>query len=155
MEETRTGGTKEFVFSVLWAAVMLFIGNSITALFASYKIIGVICTIILFCILGFFVLTRYSAIYTYTLKNDRLRVVRKIGHRVKTVDISISSVKNITRVRPADKVKHTRSMRKTVFSQKCVCYLVYEQSGEKNLLIFEPSNAMMSKIKGCVGKSKV
>ena len=78
MEEKRTGGGKEFVFSVIWAVILLCIGRVITNLLENYKIIGVIITIIMFCVLGFFVLTRYSAVYTFTFKDDRLRVNRSI-----------------------------------------------------------------------------
>ncbi len=63
MEEKRTGGGKEFIFSLLWAVIFMILGQYI----------------ILFCLLqnnrydnndtfilyiGFFVLTRYAAIFT-------------------------------------------------------------------------------------------
>ncbi len=147
MEETRTGANKEFVFSVIWFILILMIGRGLTNSIQNYKIIGVAATIRMCCILGFFVMTRYCAIYTYSLKNDRLRVSRKIGHRVKSVDMAISSVKSISRQKSGGKVKKIYNMRKTVISSKDVYYLTYEKNNETNMLVFEPSAAMADKIK--------
>ena len=118
MEETRTGGGKEFVFSMIWAVVLLFIGKILIEALPNYKIIGTVITILMFCVLGFFVLTRYSAIFTYSLKNDRLRVNRKIGHRNKEVDFAMSSVKSVTKHRPDKAPKNIQNMKTKVFSQK-------------------------------------
>ncbi len=54
MEEKRTGGGKEFIFSLLWAVIFMILGQYIIFILPSYKIIGTIITILLFCILGFF-----------------------------------------------------------------------------------------------------
>lgn len=86
MEEKRTGGGKEFIFSLLWAVIFMILGQYIIFILPSYKIIGTIITILLFCILGFFVLTRYAAIFTYSIKDDIVRVNRAIGHRNKEVE---------------------------------------------------------------------
>lgn len=90
MEEKRTGGGKEFIFSLLWAVIFMILGQYIIFILPSYKIIGTIITILLFCILGFFVLTRYAAIFTYSIKDDIVRVNRAIGHRNKEVEFYIS-----------------------------------------------------------------
>lgn len=79
MKEQRTAGTKEFVFSMLWAVVLLFIGRGIVNSLPSYKFIGTVITIIFFCILGFFVLTRYSSMFTYEDTGYSLRINRGIG----------------------------------------------------------------------------
>ena len=97
MEEKRTGGGKEFIFSLLWAVIFMILGQYIIFILPSYKIIGTIITILLFCILGFFVLTRYAAIFTYSVKDDIVRVNRAIGHRNKEVEFYISDVKSVTR----------------------------------------------------------
>ena len=116
MEETRTGGGKEFVFSMIWAVVLLFIGKILIEALPNYKIIGTVITILMFCVLGFFVLTRYSAIFTYSLKNDRLRVNRKIGHRNKEVDFAMSSVKSVTKHRPDKAPKNIQNMKNRDFN---------------------------------------
>lgn len=155
MEETRTGGGKEFVYSVIWAIAMLVVGKGIINALPSYKIIGTIITILMFCVLGFFVLTRYSAVYTYSLKNDRLRVNRKIGHRNKEVDFAVSEVKSVTRQRPKNVPKNVQTMKTTVFSQKDVWYVVYEKGRISNMLVCQMSKSMADKLMSRAKNTKI
>ncbi len=131
MEEKRTGGGKEFIFSLLWAVIFMILGQYIIFILPSYKIIGTIITILLFCILGFFVLTRYAAIFTYSIKDDIVRVNRAIGHRNKEVEFYISDVKSVTRQKPQKTSENDiQNMRASVFSPKkgLVCCLRKEQN---------------------------
>lgn len=146
MEETRTGGVKEFVFSVIWAIVILFFGRFIIALLPDYKVIGTIVTLILFCVLGFFVLTRYSAVYTYSLKGNRFRANRKIGHRNKELEFSLSEVKSVTKTKPR-KAPRAQNMRATVFSRKNIWYIVYKKNKQENLAVCEISKQMADKLR--------
>lgn len=154
MEEKRTGGGKEFIFSMLWAILFMYFGQYITYVMPSYKIVGTIITILLFCILGFFVLTRYAAIFTYGFKDDILRINRSIGHRNKEVEMYISEVKSITKTRPSVKVKNVYNMRTSVFSSKKTYYVVYERSGIVNMLVFEPTDVLAKKIQSRKKNSK-
>ena len=147
MEEVRTGGGKEFVFSVIWAIILLFIGRGITNTLDEYKIIGVLITIIMFCFLGFFVLTRYGAVYTYTLKDDRLRINRSIGYRNKEVDFAVSEVKSVTRTRPKNAPKTTLTMRTSVFSTKNRWYVVYDKNRIRTLLVCDMSGNIADKLR--------
>ncbi|MCI8404183.1 MAG: hypothetical protein HFE49_04700 [Clostridia bacterium] len=147
MEEKRTGGGKEFVFSVIWAVILLCIGRVITNLLENYKIIGVIITIIMFCVLGFFVLTRYSAVYTFTFKDDRLRVNRSIGHRNKEVDFAVSEIESVTRSKPENAPKTTVVMRASVFTAKNLWYIIYEKNRIRTLLICDMSKNMADRLK--------
>ena len=97
MEEKRTGGGKRiYIFAFMGCHIYDF-RTIYNFILPSYKIIGTIITILLFCILGFFVLTRYAAIFTYSVKDDIVRVNRAIGHRNKEVEFYISDVKSVTR----------------------------------------------------------
>ena len=147
MEEKRTGGGKEFVFSVIWAVILLCIGRAITNLLENYKIIGVIITIIMFCVLGFFVLTRYSAVYTFTFKDDRLRVNRSIGHRNKEVDFAVSEIESVTRSKPENAPKTKVVMRASVFTAKNLWYIIYEKNRIRTLLICDMSKNMADRLK--------
>lgn len=147
MEEQRTGGGKEFVFSVVWAVILLFFGRILTASLPDYKIIGIAVTILLYCVLGFFVLTRYAAIYTFTLKNDRVHIVRSIGHRKKEVDFALSQVRSVSKTRTKTK-ERAYSMRTTVFSKKNLYYIVFEKNGKETLLVCDMSRKMADKIRG-------
>ena len=61
MEEKRTGGGKEFIFSLLWTVIFMILGQYIIFILPSYKIIGTIITILLFCILGFCLVTDFTS----------------------------------------------------------------------------------------------
>ena len=153
MEEKRTGGKKEFLYSVLWAIALLIVGRFIIFAIPDYKVIGAVITLLFFCMLGFFVLTRYSAIYTYSLKNTRFRANRKIGHRNKEYEVSLSGVKSITRKRPP-KSPLAQNMRTTVFSKKDLWYIVYRKNKKDMLLVCTISNKMAEKIKSGVKHAK-
>lgn len=146
MEEQRTGGGKEFVFSVIWAVILLFLGRIITYLLPAYKIIGILVTIALYCVLGFFVMTRCSAVYTYTLKNGRFRVNRSIGHRNKELDFALSKVKSVSKTRPNIRAE-IYNMRTSVFSRKNIWYIVYEKNGKDTLLVCSISRRMAESIR--------
>ena len=153
MEEKRTGGKKEFLYSVLWAVAILFVGRFIIFALPRYKVIGTIITLLMFCVLGFFVLTRYSAVYTYSLKNTRFRANRRIGHRNKEFEVALSSVKSVTRKRPKNSPR-AQNMRTTVFSKKDLWYILYRKNKEDMLLVCTISNKMAEKIKSGVKHAK-
>lgn len=146
MEEKRTGGMKEFVLSVVWAAALLCIGRMIIFALPEYKVIGTLITLVMFCILGYYVLTRYSAVYTYSLKNNRLRINRTIGGRNKEVELSVSGIKSVTHHRPKGSPRALH-MRTTVFSHKNLWYIVYRKNNKDNLLVCTMSEKMAAGIK--------
>ncbi len=154
MEEKNTAGTKEFLFSAAWAVILLIIGKFIISLLPGYKIIGTVITILMFCVLAFFALTRYSAVYTYTLTDERLRVNRSIGHRNKEVSICITDIIRIARSKPDNAPKDTQIMTKTVFSKKNAYYVIYAKNGSAHMLVFEPSKAMAEAVKGLMKNPK-
>ena len=137
MEEKRTGGGKEFIFSLLWAVIFMILGQYIIFILPSYKIIGTIITI-----------------FTYSIKDDIVRVNRAIGHRNKEVEFYISDVKSVTRQKPKKTPKTIYNMRASVFSPKKVWYVVYEKNRIENMLVFEPSQKMAEKIKSRAKNSK-
>lgn len=147
MEEKRAAGGKEFFFAVIWALVLFVVSQYICAAMEAYKIIGNIIAIILFCILGFFVLTRYSATFTYTVKNGRVRINRRIGHRNKEVDFAISNIKEILPGGAKNSAKNTYNMTAKVFSKKGIYCIVYNKTGIDEAVLFEPSPEMIKQIK--------
>ena len=153
MEEKRTGGKKEFLYSVLWAVALLVVGRFIIFALPRYKVIGTIITLLMFCALGFFVLTRYSAVYTYSLKNTRFRANRLIGHRNKEYEVALSGVKSVTRKRPKNSPR-AQNMRTTVFSKKDLWYILYRKNKRDMLLVCTISNKMAEQIKSGVKHAK-
>lgn len=153
MEERKTAGGKEFVFSVLWTVAILFAGKYLIAMLPDWKVIGLVFTIIMFCVLGFFVLTRYAAVYTYTFKNDRFRANRQIGHRNKEVDFAASSIRVVTRTRPKKTPKKIQNMRTSICSSKDIWYIIYDQNGVRNMLVCSISKKMADKLRSRADKA--
>ena len=154
MSEERTGGRKEFLFSVMWSVLLLFVGKCIIYIIPSYKVVGGILTVLMFCVLGFFVMTRYAAIFTYTLKGYNLRINRMIGKRNKEIEIKISDIESISRKRPENmpKAQNVYKMCASVFSKRRLYYVSYVRNNTKEVLIFEPSEEMVKRIMSLRGE---
>lgn len=148
MSEEKTAGGKQFVFVLLWSAMLYLVCGMIMSLFGSYAFIGGILALIVFCIFGFFVLTHYTARFTYTLKNGSLRINRMIGKRNKEVEFPISSiVRCVYGVKPNDFVKQSVSMRISVFSGKDSLYIEYtNKKNELSGVVIEPSQKLRKRI---------
>ena len=147
MKETHTSGNKEFVYTMLWALGLLFIGRAFINALPYYKIIGTIITIIMFCVLGFFVLTHYTARFTYENTGYSLRINRMIGKRNKEIEFNFTDIISISSVRPADMPKPVYNMRISVFSDKKSEFIVYGYTGSKQTLVFEPTDKFMKDLK--------
>ena len=147
MEEVKTGGGKEFIISVVWVIILLFIGDIIVSALPDYKIIGIIITILMLCVLGFFVLTRYSAVYTYSVKNGRMKVNRKIGYRNKEIEFRVSDVISVTKHRPGVSVNNVYNMHTKIFSKRNIWYIVYRKNTADNMLVCGISKKMADEIR--------
>ncbi len=154
MKEQRTAGTKEFVFSMLWAVVLLFIGRGIVNSLPSYKFIGTVITIIFFCILGFFVLTRYSSMFTYEDTGYSLRINRGIGKRNKEIEFRYEDIIYMNKKKPTELPKPRYNMRASVFSKKNCTYIIFGYKGNEQSLIFEPSDKFISNVKKSIKNHK-
>lgn len=154
MKEVRTAGTKEFIYSMLWAIFLLFIGRGIINTLPNYKVAGAIITLISFCVLGFFVMTRYSAQFTYENTGYSLRINRSIGKRNKEVEFRYEDIIYMGPDRPAQMPKPRWNMRASVFSHKKCSYIVFGYSTNKQTLIFEPTQKFLTSLKKSIKKSK-
>lgn len=146
MKEVRTGGRKEYWYSVIWTVLILFAGKLLIYLMPSYKLFGAIATVAMFAVLGFYVLTRYAAIFTYKLTGYNLYIERRIGGRKKEIELKISEMEAISDAKKGKfKRRNIYVMCASVFSVgKKRCYIRF---GGDRLLIFEPSPEMAEKIK--------
>jgi len=154
MKEVHAAGTREFIYSMIWAVVILFFGRGLINSLPQYKIIGTIVTLVLFCVLAFFVLTRYSARFTYEDTGESLRVNRMIGKRNKEIEFLYRDIISISRTRPASLPKPVYNMRPSVFRGKRCVYVVFGYKGNEQSLIFEPSEEFLSALRASVKKSK-
>ncbi len=148
MKEEITSGGKQFCFVILWSAVLYVLCGVIAAGFHSYAFIGGIIGVLIFCVFAFFVLTHYTARFTYTLKNGTLRINRMIGKRNKEIEFKCSEITELYYgFKPNVFPKQPLSMRVSVFSPKKSLYIEYRKDGgEKMGVIIEPSERLRRKI---------
>lgn len=148
--EIQSAGLKEFFIALLWAALLFTLGSMTSYAVSLYKIISGAGTLLLLCVYAFFVLTRYSAVFTYTLEDKRLRVNRKIGHRNKELEIRYRDVLEITDADP--RIRRTARMKKYVMRNRRDVYVVYNDKGEKRCLLFCPSAEFLKRFKKAIKK---
>lgn len=150
MKEEVTGGYKEFGIAMIIAAllyILCYIIVEISGLW-NYRFIGAVISIIIFCVFGFFVMTRYSAKFTYELKGNRLRINRMIGKRNKEVEVRIAGIEAVYYgYKPASFPKRPEMMRKSIIRNKNSLFIVYKtKNGERAGVVIEPSEKMRKKI---------
>ena len=149
MTEKNTAGAKEAIFAVLWAVAIL-IGYDLadtamrmytTDTFGSNMMLTIF-TIIAGCVLVYFTLTRYAAVFIYDADKKSIRITRKIGHREKSVEIRYRDIISFSRKMPDNPPKPVYKMRKTVFSNKNAYCLIYKNGSARETVIFEPSRKL-------------
>ncbi len=146
-EEIKAGG-KEFAITLLISAVLYISCGMMMSLFGDYAFVGGIISILIFCVFGFYVLTRYTARFTYNLKNGRLRINRMIGKRNKEVDIDLSYViDTVYGVKPTDFPKRPYIMRVSIISAKRSMFIKYkDKDGDVKGIVIEPSEKLRKRI---------
>lgn len=147
MEEKRTAGGKEFFISIVWSVFLFTLSQYIGAAMETYHIVANLTGIAMFCILGFFVLTRYCASYTYSVKDGRVHIQRLIGHRSKEVDFAVSNIKSISSGNSSVKAKNVCNMTTKMLLKKGTYCIVFNKKGFDEAVIFEPSKEMVKYIK--------
>ena len=106
ISETKKAGLKQFVFVLIWAIIIGTVISYIRFILPVYKVAADIATIAGYAVLGFFTLTRYSAVYTYYADKNILRINRTIGKRNKEAEFSMKEIKTVSKTPPGCKCAH-------------------------------------------------
>lgn len=148
MEEKITSGGKQFAFVLVWMAVLYVACGTFMSALGSYSWIGGIVSILVFCVFGFFVLTHYTALFTYSIKNGRVRINRKIGKRNRETEFACRDIVRMSYgVKPEGFVKRPLSMRISIFSDKNSLFIEYkDKSGALCGIVTEPSEKFRRRI---------
>lgn len=152
MSEEITAGGKEFGFAMFWAAGLYMACGLIISickyLLPAYYFVGGIISILIFCVFGFFVMTRYSSRFTYTVKGGKLRINRMIGKRNKEIEFSCGDIVKMSYgERPLDFPRRPYNMRKTVFSVKQLLFIEFTaKDGSIGGVVIQPSDKLRKKI---------
>ena len=148
MEERHTSGGKQFLIVLIIAAILYILCGAMMSLFGSYAFVGGIISVLVFCVFGFFVLTHYTARFTYSVKNGRLRVNRTIGKRNREFEFACSDiVKTIYGEKPSGVSRPRHSMRISILSDKNSLYIEYKnKEGRPETIIIEPTDKLRQRI---------
>ena len=148
MKEEYSSGGKQFLFVLLWSAFLYIACGTMMAAFGNYAFIGGIISVLIFCVFGFFVLTHYTSRFTYSIKNDRLRINRMIGKRNKELEFSCKDIiRTQFGAKPNDFAKPIQSMQISVISKKKSMYIEYRtKDGKKSSVVIEPSEKLRRRI---------
>ena len=151
MKEEYSAGGKQFLFVLLWSAFLYVACGVIMAAFSTfvgYAFAGGVVSVLIFCVFGFFVLTHYTARFTYSLKGGRLRINRMIGKRNKETEFACSDItRTAFGAKPSDFAKPIQSMRISVMSAKKSMYIEYRTSaGTLASIVIEPSEKFRRRI---------
>jgi hypothetical protein len=147
MQEVKKAGTLQFICVLLWAALFGLVGAYVRFILPSYKIIGDFLTILLFCVLAYFVLVRYAAVYTYTFTPDcHLRLNRQIGKRNKEVEVALGDMKALLRKKPENFRGTVANMGTSVLSRKHTYYLIYNHNRVERAVLFEPGRELVKEL---------
>lgn len=148
MKEEITAGGKEFVFAMIWAAILYFVCWIVMSLFYSYAFVGGIIAVIIFAVYGFLILTHYTARFSYSLNDGILRVNRTIGKRNKEAEIKCAAIEGAYYgYKPMSFPKKCMSMRMSILNKKRSLYIEYrDKAGGLCGIVIEPSEKLRKKI---------
>lgn len=144
MKEEHKSGTKQFFIVIAVSAVLYLACAMMMSSFGDYAFIGGIISLIVFSVFGYFVLTHYTARFTYSLKDGCLRINRMIGKRNKEYEFPC---RVITRTAYGEKLvgfaKPVHNMKINIASKKNCLYIEYKnKSGVCETVAIEPSEKL-------------
>lgn len=146
--QIKKAGFKQFLAVLAVLAGGEFILSYIRFLLSSYYLLVDIITVVLLLIVGYIVFIKYTSVFEYGTDGEILYAQRKIGHRVKRIEIEVKRIKKITQNKyEADLPKKSPNMCCSVFSKKDVYYLAYREDKMKKGLIFEPDENLLKALK--------
>lgn len=149
MKEELSAGRKQFFYVLLGSlALYIVLGMILNPLSGqSFAFIGGIVEVLAFGVYGYSVLIHYTARFTYTLKDGRLRINRMIGKRNKEIEFACL---DITRTKfgakPEGYAKPMQMMRRSVFDKKQSLYIEYKIEDKLSSVVIEPSDKLMRRI---------
>ena len=145
MSYTVKAGIKELIFELIYVLVIVFIADAVRYFVAGIPLAADISVILLGGILVYFVYTKYCAVFTYTLGEEGLTVLRTIGRREKKLYIRYSDISKICEIRQNDTAKIKEYYVKSIFLTGKRKY-IFSQNGA-HLLVIEADAEFMGKLK--------
>lgn len=145
MIQIKKAGLKQFLWVILSIILIVTLFDLIRYIIPSYKVIIDILSLIGIIIFGYEVLIHYSAVFTYTVDENRMKINRCIGKRNKEVEFSVSSVKYVSSKKPD--IKNIYNFNPNIFTGKNSKYIVYDSKRITEAILIEADSQMNEYLK--------
>ena len=145
MKYTVKAGAKEFFFVLVWIGVIALAGDLARYLVPEPPVLKQIVTILLGCVLVYFVYTRYCAEFTYTLGEEGITAKSRIGRRERTAYAEYNTITSVSAEKPEKKPELCDMFVKSIIHSKKRRYISYNNGGR--MLVIEADGDFMQKLK--------
>ena len=145
MIQEKKAGLKQFLWVIVSIILIITIFDLIRYIIPSYKVVVDILSFISIIIFGYEVLIHYSAVFTYTVDENRMKINRCIGKRNKEVEFSVSSVKYVTSKKP--ETKYIYNFNPNILTGKNSKYIVYDSKRITEAVLIEVDSKMSEYLK--------
>lgn len=143
--EEKKASFKHFLLVLSEALIIGLIGSAVRYFLPNLKLAGDLITIVLFCILAYLTLIHYTAVFEYKLDGYTLFVTRRIGARVKPLQIKTGSIVSLGR-QNGIKADKTQNMCVSIFSKKHAVRVLYREGTATQALWIEPGSAFLEEL---------
>lgn len=144
--EERKATFKHFVFVILAACIIVFVGAWVRYAVPTSSVIVDIMSIILFIVAGCFVYTHYTPVFEYKIDGYTLYVKRSIGRRnVKDIQIKSKQIISVEKCRPPQ-IRKIYNMCVSIYSKTNIVYVVYKAGTTQQAVKIEASVEFLDKL---------
>ena len=145
MVQIKKAGIKEFFIVILMTVLILGFFEILRSLLTSYGVIADILSLSCIILLGYKVLTHYSAVFTYTCNDKKIKLNRMIGKKNKEVEILTSSIISVSSKKP--QTKNIYNFNPKILNGKNSKYILYNQKRIEEAVLIEADDEMLKYLK--------
>ncbi len=140
MKQIKKAGLKQFFTVILLVILILIVFETIRGFISSYGVVADILSLLCIIVLGYNVLIHYSAIFTYTCDEKRIKLNRLIGKRNKEIEFSTSSIISVSSKKPD--TKYIYNFNPKILAGKNSKYITYNNKRIIEAVLIEADDEM-------------
>ena len=140
MIQVKKAGMKQFLIVILITSIIVTVFSYIRFLIPLYGVIADILSLVCIIIFGYEVLVHYTAVFTYTCDDKRLKINRTIGKRNKEVEFLRASVVSVSSKKPD--VEFIHNFNPNILSGKKTKYITYNSKRITEAVLIEVDDEM-------------
>lgn len=128
MKCTVRAGLKEYFLVLAAVAVAAVFSEIIRFILPSFPIAGDLFMLAVGCVAVYFIYTRYCAEFTYTLGDEGITLLRRIGRRERKAYVKYADICDVSGKKPVKKPTEYESYTKSISRKKGFCYIYSKNS---------------------------